>query len=625
MEFTSSQMEAISHKNGPCLVLAVPGAGKTTVLLARIQSLLNAGIPANQIASITFSRQQARDMQARFFSVHDKKQGEPAFSTIHAFCFQILRHYAAQKNEMLSLIEGHPKWSKYQFLRERFAFYQNRAITEEETEDYFRIDGYLKNALMTYEQYRIKSGESFPHFQEISHDYIQFKESHNLIDFDDMLIRTLQILDQDPDLLNSLRRRFPFLQVDEAQDTSLIQWRIIQLLAAPENNLLMVADDDQSIYGFRGADPQYLLQFKKFYPDAKIILMQENYRSSSNIVEIASHFIVKNNDRYEKNITATQEGNDRVRILLVKSLSRQLQEIKKELAMQNKNETTAILFRNNLSAIAIAELFQQMNLHFSSNADPHKFFRNPILADILHILHFSVDPTDLRTFQKIYYKLGAYLKKIFLEKISVLDPYLPVLERLAELPDTQNRFYREKIGSLQASFSRLRFLSPKDAIDEILVRLGYGQYLQEHSRRQKKPLAQSYRTIETLRIIAEASADFPDLERHLKKLYDSLLHPSDISNVTLSTIHGAKGLEYDNVWLIDLIQEEFPSMSALENLRHGDADLLEEERRLFYVGITRAKKRLRLIGRTAIDGKKQDYSQFLDELTSGKIRRKRRK
>lgn len=616
MEFTCAQKEAIAHKEGPCLVLAVPGSGKTTVLLARLRSLIQAGVPPENICSITFSRLQALDMAERFSHdpsfTHDSRL---TFSTIHAFCYRILRAYAHKNKSQLTLIEGSGQWNKYQIVGRFFKESRGYSMSEDEAEDFFRIDGYLKNSLITYRQYRKITKDSFSDFEKISQNYEAFKADHDLIDFDDMLVKALRALDLDPDLLFGLRKRFSYLQVDEAQDTSPIQFRIIEKLAAPKNNLFMAADDDQAIYGFRGADPYYLLHFKEIYPQARVIKMEENHRSTGNIVRLASGFICYNENRYEKKAEATQEGSEKIKLFLVKNLEKEMRLLEKNLEADLKEGTVAILFRNNLSMIGPAQILLEKGIHFESQARADRFFHHRVFQDIRAILRFAQDPWNLSIFKDIYYKLNAFIKKSFLEEISNGDPSLPILDRVAALPQTQNHFYQEKLRKLKKTFDRMKGESPLEAIEEIETCLGYGDYLTENARLGDSFAMTAQRILEIIKYLSRGVRTLAEWERRMDILNEEIKNSSKKkADLTLSTIHGAKGLEYDTVWLIDLIQNEFPSIMALDLNDSGNTRLLEEERRLFYVGMTRAKKRLRLVGRRSMNGRPTKPSQFLEEI-----------
>lgn len=604
MEYTSSQRQAINHKEGPCLVLAVPGAGKTTVLLERLNQLLESGIPAKSIASITFSRQQAKDMEERFRRQYSDGK-DLTFSTIHAFCYRILRQAYARSGKQVTLLEGNRAFSKFRIMDQLAKNILHRSLTEDEQEQFFRIDGYLKNALVSYREYKERYRDSFPRFEELAKAYGQFKEERKLIDFDDMLLLTLNLLDENEKLLERLQNRFRYLQVDEAQDTSLVQLRIIQKIAIPENNLFFVADDDQSIYGFRGANPEYLLSFSKLYPSATILTMEENHRSGKNIVDLSSIVIRKNQNRYQKRPTAQSENREKIRIYMTASLKSQLKLVTEEI--QKSDRQTAILFRNNISALPFLHIFEQEKIVFDNRTQGKSIYRSPIIRDILDLLIFSRDCTDTALFSRIYYKLNSFLKKSFIQQLQMLNPYEDVFARLAKLDGAQNPFYREKIAHLQREFALIRKSTISEGIERIETHLGYGEYLEEWSRRRKSGAFTAQRILEVLKFIAKGYVHPFQLENRLQEL--ALLEKTTQKGVVLSTVHGAKGLEFDRVWVVDLMENEFPGIREQDNPL-----FLEEERRLFYVALTRAKTDLRLVGRRSVNGRATPVSSFLQEV-----------
>lgn len=618
MNFTQAQQQAIRHTNGPCLVLAVPGAGKTTVLIERLAHLVRSGVPSEQIASITFSKQQALDMRRRFQErfPHCKI---PLFSTIHAFCYRILQNHAASCGETLHLIENSAEYNKNRVLARLFNELVRRPITEEELEDFFRIDSYLKNALLDYSEYSRHFKERFPHFVELSQAYTSFKRLRALIDFDDMLLHTLSLLTEQPTVLEKLRAHFSYLQLDEAQDTSLVQFRIVQLLAAPKNNLFLVADDDQAIYGFRGADPSYLLHFREFYPDAQILMMQDNHRSSKNIVHLSGNFIRGNRARFSKLPTTDSSEEQRILILMAKTAKAQYQRILRELPNDLERGSCAILFRNNLSLIALMDVLERAGYTFTCRFQTATFYRHPILRDLFDFYHVAKDPTDLASFRRIYYKLNSYLKKEFIVQASAMDGYESVFDRIRACDGALNSFYREKLLFLERQFYLLSRENLSGGLIRIQRELGYGEYLRERARRKNTAVDIDQRTLETLSVLVEGMTEPRQLEHRLSQL----LHLQKASAeewqpLFLSTIHGAKGLEFDTVWVIDLLQNEFPSTVSLDLAQEGNSSLLEEERRLFYVAMTRAKKQLRLIGRKSVNTRPCEPSQFLRELTEKK-------
>lgn len=611
MELSKDQLKAIHHGAGPALVLAVPGSGKTTVLLHRLEYLKSQGINPQRVASLTFSKTQAVDMRRKYIRQFGSAEGL-TFSTIHSFAYAIIRAYARKHRVQISLIEDSPV-SKYQLLHRFFFQVNHKRMSEEQMEDFFRIHSYLKNALSTYEDYRKMTGVRFPKYEEIAKLYEDYKSQNGLIDFDDMILLAYDFLDRDPDLLGELQERFPYFQIDEGQDTSFVQMRLIQKIAHPKNNLFLVADDDQAIYGFRGADPRSLLDFKERYPNARMYFLPNNYRCPRHIVTLSGKFIRKNQDRYSKKVETENESEEKIQILHAKNLRSELQYVMKELEKYEDKEV-AVLYRNHLSSVVLTDLLGQKGVDFFMK-DSKLFFRHFIIRDLLDIYHFAMDPTDFRTFERIYFKLDCYFKKSFVQEVGMMDPLLPVTERLYQVSGI-NSYYEDKIAELEYHIRNIQGMSFEKALPYIYWRLGYEQFVIERARRNQQPLHTTDRYAETLFELAKGVQTEKEMEeklRWLQGIQDQAQRSE--GNLTLSTIHGAKGLEFDIVFLLDLVQDEFPSATALEREAEGDLSVLEEERRLFYVAMTRAKEKLYLFSLKTRNDRAVEPSQFLKELT----------
>lgn len=614
MKLTQNQKNALEHEFGPCLVLAVPGSGKTTVLLNRVKALIEKGHAAKSILSITFSKQQADDMKRRYVEQFGDV-GEPHFSTIHSFCYQILRGYGRMHGTEFHLIESSSEYNKSQIISKLYRQINHAPISEENLEELFRIESYLKNALVDFQVYKKRNGAHVKNFELLSDAYRRFKAERDIIDFDDMLSLTLQILEENPDILHKLQNRFVFVQVDEGQDTSFVQRAIIQKLVSPRNNLFIVADEDQAIYGFRGADPTHLLRFQETYPNAVIYVLKENHRSTKPIVKLSSKLIRKNALRYDKETETADASEEPVAVGMAKDLKTQYDYLLREVPKAVEKGTVAVLYRNNISAIPLIDVLDKKGISFYAKDARQSFYRHQIVKDILDILRFAKDRTDIDAFRRIYYKLNSYLKKSFIDEIERGNAYEDILDRLDGLSGTQNKFYREKLRALRGSLSWIARQNLPTAILEIEKSLGYGVYLKEKAREDNTQTQSDARILETLRLIAEGLQDDLALIDRMKALQQLQRESTKTwQKLTLSTIHGVKGLEFDSVFLIDLIQNEFPSAYAVQMAEDKEIDLLEEERRLFYVAMTRAKQQLNLVGVTSINGNAVAYSQFIDEL-----------
>lgn len=589
MKFTSQQVDAIKHFEGPALILAVPGSGKTTVLLNRILNLIkNHNINPSEIISITFSKSQGIDMEKRFLAQNPEFRRKITFKTIHAFCYEIVRNYMKLKNIKKTLIEGNNEFNRILILKRVYYQKNYKKLSDEEINDFFSIYDYTKNKMYDFEGYIRKN-----HFisnrllmLKLYNLYDEIKIQNNFMDFNDLLILANEYISTDKKLLKALKNRYKFFQIDEGQDTSTLQFEIIIKIVFPENNVFIVADDDQSIYSFRGASPENLLNFKNIYPNSKIFFMDKNFRSTKNIIKISNKIIQGNKIRYEKSSKHTTEENSQIMLFKVKNSTIQARELVKRISEINPNETIGVLYRNNISSLYIADILKNNDIDFFVKENKFDFYSNRILNDVKNILLFSEDTTDLEVFKRIYFKLNAYIKKDFITKLEYKPYNQCVLESLLDL-DELNDFYLNKFTSLRNDFKRLKRMKMEDKIDCILYELGYGDYLDNFNEFSNL----NYNLIfDLIKYLSKDLKTFDEFIEKLDNLKELLKNASSSkSNISISTIHSSKGLEYDNVFIIDLIDGEFPQKSILNSF---DEKLLEEERRLFYVAMTRARKRL---------------------------------
>ena len=576
MKFTSQQVDAIKHFEGPALILAVPGSGKTTVLLNRILNLIkNHNIDPSEIISITFSKSQGIDMEKRFLAQNPEFRGKITFKTIHAFCYEIVRNYMKLKNIKKTLIEGNNEFNRILILKRVYYQKNYKKLSDEEINDFFSIYDYTKNKMYDFEGYIRKN-----HFisnrllmLKLYNLYDEIKIQNNFMDFNDLLILANEYISTDKKLLKALKNRYKFFQIDEGQDTSTLQFEIIRKIVFPENNVFIVADDDQSIYSFRGASPENLLNFKNIYPNSKIFFMDKNFRSTKNIIKISNKIIQGNKIRYEKSSKHTTEENSQIMLFKVKNSTIQARELVKRISEINPNETIGVLYRNNISSLYIADILKNNDIDFFVKENKFDFYSNRILNDVKNILLFSEDTTDLEVFKRIYFKLNAYIKKDFITKLEYKPYNQCVLESLLDL-DELNDFYLNKFTSLRNDFKRLKRMKMEDKIDCILYELGYGDYLDNFNEFSNL----NYNLIfDLIKYLSKDLKTFDEFIEKLDNLKELLKNASSSkSNISISTIHSSKGLEYDNVFIIDLIDGEFPQKSILNSF---DEKLLEEERR----------------------------------------------
>ena len=589
MILTDVQNKAANFVDGPCLVLAVPGAGKTTMLLERINNL-SKSIPQNKILTLTFSRTQAIDMKNRFGS------DDTNIMTIHAFCYLIIRNYLKKFHRELRLLESTDAYNKYDLVRRIYQDINDKKVSREDVLTFFTETSYMKNAMLDesyLQKVRIKN------IEKVYEVYEDFKKSNNYIDFDDMQTIALRLLDENPRLLKSIQNKYQYFQLDEGQDTSLLQFEILNRIVSLNNNLMVVADDDQSIYSFRAANPDYLLNFKDYYPGAEIFIMNENHRSSKNIARLAGEFIKDNNFRYKKNLISKKEEGERVLIKTLKDAYDQYDFIKKNLDFSKSN---SILFRNNISAINLVTFLLEDGIDFAINDDFLDFFKSQIIDDFFDIIKFSDDFSNVEAFENIYYKIRTFLKKTEVEKLrtkpinqDIFDFFYKILDY-----DRKNSLY-----DIEKKLIHIRKLPLSRKISYIYKYLGYKEYSSLKANKFAEEVINEDLFVESLVNFTKDINSMVEFDDKILKLKKKIrLMPQ--SNLVLQTIHRSKGLEYDSVFIVDMNKNEFPIIDYEQNPEKS----LEEERRVFYVGMTRAKEKLFILSTKKRNSKKTLPSEF---------------
>lgn len=618
-KLNAQQKEAVLHKDGPAIILAVPGAGKTTVLISRTANLiLNHNVSPENILSITFSKASAHDMKDRFNTMFGESLGRRTkFSTIHSFAFFLIRDYSREHDLNFNLIEGSNSGvSKIKIIKDIYRQVNDAYLSDDKLEELLNTVGFVKNMMISSSDFSDHDDFQIKNFRKIYEMYEDYKKQNNFLDFDDLLTKSYEILSEHSEVLDRYKQRYLYVQVDEGQDTSKIQNEIIRLLSSENNNLLIVADDDQSIYGFRGAYPEELLVFENRYKDAKIFFMEENYRSTKNIVSVCNSFISQNKKRYKKNLFTQNEVLNPVVITKLKHQEDQYQFILDDIKESQNLDEVAILFRNNLSAISIIDFLDRSDISVYMKDTKLHFFKHWVVQDIVAFLRVAMDDSDIKSFEKIYYKMNAYISKVAINFIKEQTGDSSLFDKLIAFPVFQ-QFQKDKLKKLQFKFKTILKKRPLEAIEFIEQDLDYKKYLQDNY----KNFGSSFESVNTilfhLKSIASGTNSIHEFIEKLSQLRVIIENAKDNKGsnaVTLSTIHSAKGLEFDNVYMVDLIEGDFPSLSSLESAMKGDEKPLEEERRLFYVGMSRARKNLNLLCFNDRNNERVFYSSFIDEL-----------
>jgi DNA helicase-2/ATP-dependent DNA helicase PcrA len=598
LDLTEDQKRAVLHDRGPLLLLAVPGAGKTTVLTVRIAYLiLVRGAVPEHILCLTFSRAAAKEMRERFAqNFRERIKGQVHFSTIHSFAYKVVRELFKQQGVRYLLMEEQTgAESKNGVLRRLFKQVNQAFPNEEQLDELQNAICYVKNSLCGPDDLKNPPAANFAMIYKAYEEY-KLQQHPRLIDYDDMLLLAYHGLLENASLLKTYRQQTDYILTDESQDTSLLQHKLIELIAQPQGNIFVVGDDDQSIFGFRAAEPQYLLDFPTVYDQAQVYRMEENFRSTPQIVDAACRFIRQNKVRFDKEMITRNSDGEALSIRQFKNVREQNGFIREELERTRNFAGVAVLFRNNLSAISLAqELDLGGILFYLRESGQDRFFQHWTVNDVLNYMRFSYNDKNLPVFEKIRTKLNVYVSKTQLEYLQGIRIERSIMEILAELPDLPDQ-RRKQYLELKEQFRQLNTLAPFKAIQYIRSTMNYDQVVGRIC--EQLGFAREYpeSIMGILENIAARKKTLPDFAHRLVYLEDLIKRSSKNKNanaVTLSTIHSAKGLEWEQVYLVDLVEGIIPDRQAME---FSDINLstLEEERRLFYVGMTRAKHDLTL-------------------------------
>ena len=603
MTLTPSQKDAVEALHGPICVISCPGSGKTTVTVIRLANLMvKGGVSPQQILALTFSKASAKDMNDRFKSLFPSLANHVKFATIHSFAFHIIRHFEQISGTRYEFIDtpNQMTHSKRQLLASIYLEKSERYLSDDEYETITGQISLLKNLMI--EPHQTKEIKKYVEnevelFIQVYKAYEQKKEANFFLDYDDLLTTAYQILIHRDELRTFYQQRYTHIQIDEAQDTSKIQYELIKLVATPRNNLFLVGDDDQSIYAFRGAYPKQLLDFKQTFKDAQIIYLTKNFRSSQNIVEMSSTFISHNHDRYPKEIKTPNPPSSVPVLHHFQTEKEQFTYLMEQLkAIDDLNEV-AILYRQNVSAISLIEMLERHQLPFKLQEGKLTFFTHPIVKDVVAFFHLTLNPRDAEAFKriaKILYLSASVIQQTLAQSES---PYLDYLTRQVAF---KTAFQRDKIRQFKLNLPKLKDLPPKRGIHFILDTLDYESYLTKRGfikDEKERVYTQGLAVIETLKSIASETGDIHEFLNRLSHLYQ-LSHQSSqqmMPAINLLTFHASKGLEFNTVFLIDCIDGITPSSSALnQHLLHEEEEF-EEERRLFYVAMTRARHQLQIL------------------------------
>lgn len=620
MKLNRGQDEAIKHGNGPCMVLAPPGSGKTLIVTERTRYLIEeSGVRPDQILVITFTRYAAREMKERFERLTAGKNYPVTFGTFHSIFYGILKcAYGIGANNLMSEKESSVL---LQEVLDQTNIESTPEVEDEEelVRELLREVGMVKNGLCHLKDFHSKYLTQ-DEFAEVFRSYEHQKKELKKFDFDDMLVQCYALFRKKPEILQGWQKRFQYILIDEFQDINRVQYEVIRMLAAPRYNLFVVGDDDQSIYGFRGAKPELMLYMKQEFPSLRTISLTVNYRSTEFITGAAARVILHNDTRFYKRVQSFRGRGQNVHVQEVLDEQEEAQyvteEIQKKLDQGIKPGEIAVLFRAAVQARMISEILSEHRIPFEMRDYVTNFYRHFIVKDMMAYLQLAAGKRDRSLFLTICNRPLRYLARNSMEN------------RQVNFEDLR-KFYCDKdwmldiIDQFDVDVRMMKNIAPYAAIQYIRKKIGYDDFLKEYAEKHQISWKQLMDVMAELEERSKNFKSYDEWEIHIAKYTQELeeqqakarkIKGERENKVQLMTIHSAKGLEFEDVFVIHANEGEIPHQKAEKK------DEIEEERRLFYVALTRAKNNLCISYITQKNGNSIKPSRFVEELLGQRIK-----
>lgn len=620
MKLNRGQDEAIKHGNGPCMVLAPPGSGKTLIVTERTRYLIEeSGVRPDQILVITFTRYAAREMKERFERLTAGKNYPVTFGTFHSIFYGILKcAYGIGANNLMSEKESSVL---LQEVLDQTNIESTPEVEDEEelVRELLREVGMVKNGLYHLKDFHSKYLTQ-DEFAEVFRSYEHQKKELKKFEFDDMLVQCYALFRKKPEILQGWQKRFQYILIDEFQDINRVQYEVIRMLAAPRYNLFVVGDDDQSIYGFRGAKPELMLYMKQEFPSLRTISLTVNYRSTEFITGAAARVILHNDTRFYKRVQSFRGRGQNVHVQEVLDEQEEAQyvteEIQKKLDQGIKPGEIAVLFRAAVQARMISEILSEHRIPFEMRDYVTNFYRHFIVKDMMAYLQLAAGKRDRSLFLTICNRPLRYLARNSMEN------------RQVNFEDLR-KFYCDKdwmldiIDQFDVDVRMMKNMAPYAAIQYIRKKIGYDDFLKEYAEKHQISWKQLMDVMAELEERSKNFKSYDEWEIHIAKYTQELeeqqakarkIKGERENKVQLMTIHSAKGLEFEDVFVIHANEGEIPHQKAEKK------DEIEEERRLFYVALTRAKNNLCISYITQKNGNSIKPSRFVEELLGQRIK-----
>lgn len=606
INYSSNQKKAIEHGAGPLMVLAGPGSGKTFVITHRIKYLIEgSGINPAHILVVTFSRAAAKEMKDRF----EKLQGKSyvTFGTFHSVFFSILKTAYGFSAEQIASDE-----LRYTLIKELIK--KNEIVNE----DINTLSGNLLNEIALIKQDNINIKNYYSNsiasdtFKKLYKEYEAELETRNKLDFEDMLSLTFELLSERNDILTAVQNRYQYILVDEFQDINFLQYNIIKLMAGKKQNITVVGDDDQSIYRFRGARPEIMLGFERDFRNVSKVFLDINFRSTTQIVDASTKLISFNSKRFPKTFKANNGSGAPVSVIEFKNpfaeVNTIVNDIKEYIKSGQDINNIAVLYRTNLSPRLLIERMMKNNIPFTIRDSIPNLFEHWVSKDIISYIKLAINLGNKNDLLRISNKPNRYISR------DSLSSSKANIETLFDYYDDKS-YMIKRIIELREHLRTIKNLKPATALRYIRNVVGYDEYIEEYCDMNGIESDDCYTVLGDLENSASEFNTFSDWFVHMEEYKEELIEARKKSNeddigVRLMTFHSSKGLEFDIVYIIDVNEGSVPYKKA------KGADEIEEERRMFYVAMTRARHKLFICYCKENFGKSIGKSDFIVELSS---------
>ncbi len=606
--FTKEQEEAIEWNEGPLLVLGTPGSGKTTVIINRINNLIYGYkiLPSN-ILVITFTRAAAKSMKERFLELTCLEDTKVRFGTFHSFFYWIIRTAYASKGSINVLDENEKRKVIKKLLQDiNKDLYDNDDVISSVISQL----SIIASDMIDIENY-YSPGMSQNDFHQLFRKYSEYKSKNNLLDFDDMLTECYNLLKSRKDICQRIRELYPYIMVDEFQDTNLLQYEILKLLSYPSGNVYVVGDDDQSIYGFRGARPDILMRFAKEYDNVKTLNLSYNFRCPKQVVKLSSEMISGNNNRFDKELISAKQNNGNVDIISVSDVGKENDEIIKRIRNAindgvSPNEI-AVLYRTNLEPRRLMYKLKEYGIDFTVRDQIPDLFSHPIVIPLVNYISFALGSHKRSTFLTFMNKPLRYIPRDMLKHEEV---------DIAELIETagDKDYLRQSLRRLGSELRTIQKLSPYAALNYIREAIGYNTYLKKRAEETGADYDEYCDILDEFQSMTKDVNDYSEfyemIEDYRNMMKNKQLMPDEElseNNIQLMTLHSAKGLEFKEVHIMDAVEGYIPHKKS--KLTHE----IEEERRMLYVGMTRSSDRLYIYVPRIMNEKPCKMSRFIKD------------